>query len=78
MSKNEAMRINQSVLRLFFTNILWDVKGKGNGFIYHSELRVNIYVLWSIYMYTSSFRVSGSRLENAKYHGVVTDNIFDS
>lgn len=32
----------------------------------------------SIYMYTPSFRVSGSRLENAKYHGVVTDNIFDT
>ena len=55
-----------------------DVKGKGNDFTYHCELSVNIYVVWSIYMYTSSFRVSGSRLENAKYHGVVTDNIFDT
>lgn len=67
-----------SVKIFFWRTFCVDVKGKGNDFIDHSELSVNIYVLWSIYMCTSSFRVSGSRLENAKYHGVVTDNIFDT
>ena len=75
------MRIQPVSVKNFF--FFWrtfcvDVKGKGSDFIHHSELSVNIYVLWSIYMYTSSFRVSGPRLENAKYHRVVTDNIFDT